>query len=534
MKDSGTVATINGNGLKNHLTGTSLADLIMAYGDDDTVGAGSGNDTVWGGDGNDLVQGNDGADRLYGEAGNDTLKGDGGNDWLDGGLGADSMAGGVGDDTYVVDSAADRVVEGAGAGTDTVRTALGSYTLGANLENLVYTGIGSFAGTGNSLANDITGGIGADTLSGGNGAADTLRGGGGADLLLGSFTSGPDGSVLIGGAGSDVYRLQDAGVSANWHDKVVEQAGEGTDIVVLTGSFFDTGRDLSAEQLLTGELFLPEFTDLGAVRGVGQPLFANVENLRVEMSSQAGSTNAYFVAGNALGNIIVGANLAGSSQVIAAGAGNDTVYGGAGRDALYGQDGNDLLRAGANADALSGGAGQDTLLGEAGNDQLWGGAGDDAVQGGDGDDIVLGQQGNDRLQGGAGSDKLNGFSGNDTMTGGGGADYFHFNIGDGGSQDAITDFERGTDRLVIKGFDATPADAAPQLMLAEAAQAFGVWQSFGDAGLKVFADLDGDAVADVAIAVGFAAGSVAGTLAPGDFELSASATDYRLDDGVWF
>ena len=51
------------------------------------------------------------------------------------------------------------MTEAAGAGTDTVQTALASYTLGAaNVENLTFTGSGNFAGTGNALDNVITGG----------------------------------------------------------------------------------------------------------------------------------------------------------------------------------------------------------------------------------------------------------------------------------------------------------------------------------------------------------------------------------------
>ena len=74
------------------------------------------------------------------------------------------------------------VTETAGEGTDTVNTDLASYTLGANVENLNYTGAGNFAGTGNALANVIIGGAGNDTLDdGGVGGADTMNGGAGND-----------------------------------------------------------------------------------------------------------------------------------------------------------------------------------------------------------------------------------------------------------------------------------------------------------------------------------------------------------------
>src|SRR3981081_2729141 len=69
-----------------------------------------------------------------GNALNNVITGGAGNDTLDGGTGADSMIGGAGNDPYIVDNAGDVVTENAGGGTDTVKTNLSSYTLGANLE----------------------------------------------------------------------------------------------------------------------------------------------------------------------------------------------------------------------------------------------------------------------------------------------------------------------------------------------------------------------------------------------------------------
>ncbi|MEI6160241.1 MAG: alkaline phosphatase D family protein, partial [Roseococcus sp.] len=140
--------------------------------------------------GADSLVGTFGNDTLQGQAGNDTLVAGAGNDMLDGGRGNDSMVGGAGNDTYIVDSLTDMVVEASGEGTDTVLTTVGTYTLGANLENLTYTGAGKLNGTGNAENNIISGGAGADTLSGGLGN-DTLVGGGGNDRM-------------DGGAGSDV------------------------------------------------------------------------------------------------------------------------------------------------------------------------------------------------------------------------------------------------------------------------------------------------------------------------------------------
>src|SRR4029450_4382387 len=107
-----------------------------------------------------------GNDRLYGAAGNDTLLGGDGNDSLKGGTGADGMTGGAGNDAYYVDNVGDVVTEIAGGGIDTVRTTLSSYALGSEVDRVMFTGSGDFVGTGNALANVLTGGAGNDTLSG--------------------------------------------------------------------------------------------------------------------------------------------------------------------------------------------------------------------------------------------------------------------------------------------------------------------------------------------------------------------------------
>ena len=130
------------------------------------------------------LTGGSGNDSLSGLGGNDTLVGNGGNDTLNGGTGTDTMSGGEGDDTYVVNATTDVVTEQADQGTDTVNASV-TYTLSANVENLVLTGTGNINGTGNTLNNTLTGNPGNNTLSGGNGD-DILVGGAGRDTLTGS------------------------------------------------------------------------------------------------------------------------------------------------------------------------------------------------------------------------------------------------------------------------------------------------------------------------------------------------------------
>ncbi|MGO7216250.1 hypothetical protein ACCS75_35045, partial [Rhizobium ruizarguesonis] len=73
----------------------------------------------------------------------------------------------------------------------------------ANVESLLYTGSGSFTGTGNALVNTIIGGAGNDLLDGGAGN-DTLDGGGGNDIYV--VDSAGDVIKEAVGAGTDEIR----------------------------------------------------------------------------------------------------------------------------------------------------------------------------------------------------------------------------------------------------------------------------------------------------------------------------------------
>lgn len=103
------------------------------------------------------------------------------NNMLTGNTGSNTLFGSAGNDTYVVDGS-DTVVENPGEGTDTIRSSA-SYTLPANVENLILTGSGNTDATGNSQDNAITGNSGGNTLDGGAGN-DTLTGGAGNDIFL--------------------------------------------------------------------------------------------------------------------------------------------------------------------------------------------------------------------------------------------------------------------------------------------------------------------------------------------------------------
>src|SRR5215213_5085214 len=160
--------------------------------------------------GNDTVTGTSGHDLLVGGGGNDTLIGLAGRDVLNGGPGADALQGGADNDLYIYVDAADTVVEQAGAGNDTVWTREVSFTLPANVENLLLIeGTAARDGIGNELDNVITGNSAHNGLVGNDGN-DTLIGGGGADDMFGGF-------------GNDTYYVDNAS------DLVGEPFGGGFD-----------------------------------------------------------------------------------------------------------------------------------------------------------------------------------------------------------------------------------------------------------------------------------------------------------------
>ncbi|UFN50536.1 M10 family metallopeptidase C-terminal domain-containing protein [Roseomonas sp. OT10] len=300
--------TLFGAGGNDTLDGGDGDDRIDGGPGDDSLLGGDGQDSVTGGDGTDTLLGGGGADALDGGAGNDLIQGGAGDDLLDGGTGADTLRGGAGDDVFVIDAPGDVVVELAGEGNDTAVSSV-TYTLPAQVENLVLTGSGRTDGTGNGLANILLGSERDNSLSGGAGS-DTLQGGAGKDTLDG----GTGADVMAGGAGDDLYRVDHAG------DYVHEDAGGGRDTVQSSVTF-----------ALPAQVEVLVLTGSAAISGYG-------------------GSGADSITGNAAANRIEGAG------------GNDTLVGGAGNDTLSGEAGNDVLTGGTGTDLLSGGAGSDRFV----------------------------------------------------------------------------------------------------------------------------------------------------------------------------
>jgi serralysin len=330
----------------------------------------------------------DGDFRGTGNALANNLFGSLGNDVLDGRAGADSMQGDRGNDTYIVDNAGDAVVEGVNAGTDLVKTTLASYTLGANVEKLTYTGIANFSGVGNALANALAGGSAHDTLDGGAGV-DTLSGGLGNDTYI---VDNVGDSVVEGvNAGTDLVRttLAHYTLGANVENLTFSGGGNHTGIgnALANTMYGNSGNDVlngrdGADMMAggagndtyhvntSGDLVIEKAgagTDT-VIAATSHTLAANVENLTLSATTSFGVMR---LTGNALDNVIVGSRT------------NDRLDGGQGIDVLTGDAPSGTSPFDPGAGLPSGSASNDTFvfhLGEANGDivmDFWG-AGDTA------------------------------------------------------------------------------------------------------------------------------------------------------------
>jgi Ca2+-binding RTX toxin-like protein len=370
-----------------------------------------GDDIIHGTELPDIIYAQGGNDIIYAKGGNDELNGEAGDDYLDGGTGADKMLGGKDNDLYIVDNAGDVVTENAAEGIDKVESTV-SFTLGANVEDLLLKGTAAIDGTGNNAHNAIVGndannslyGAGGNDYLSGAGGNDFLDGGDGNDQIYGGTgddiiygRAGAD--EMYGGSGNDQYLVDNAA------DVVTEKAAEGTDTVVTATVSYTLG--------------------------------ANVENLTLSDSADIDGT------GNELNNYILG---------------------NAGKNFLKGEGGEDKINGRGGDDSILGGDGNDTLLGDAGNDFLDGGKGNDTLYGNDDNDTLFGSGGDDLLIGGNGNDVLAGGgdifpAGNNTLWGGAGADAFRFYFAPTGI-DTIKDLNKseGDTIQIHPSFGATSLD----------------------------------------------------------------------------
>ena len=172
----------------------------------------------------------------------------GGADTFDGrgGTVAGTVFGGSGDDTYIISDSTIDLVELTGEGTDLVKSKV-SFELAANFENLNLIGAQDINGSGNELANILTGNSGDNRLFGAVGN-DTLQGGAGDDYLDGG--TGDD--ILVGGFGDDRIKGRannDNLQGLNGDDVLI---GNGGIDLILGGNGDDTLRGGGGNDTLRG------------------------------------------------------------------------------------------------------------------------------------------------------------------------------------------------------------------------------------------------------------------------------------------
>lgn len=520
-----------GNALDNVITGTSGNNTLTGNDGNDTLNGNGGVDTLVGGNGNDIYYvdgsdtvteltgggtdevrstitytlgnfvenlvllgssaingtGNSLANVITGNSAANSLTGNDGNDTLDGGAGNDTLIGGLGDDTYVVDSASDTVTEVSGQGTDIVRSSAATYTLAANVENLVLIGSSAISGTGNSAANVLTGNSAANTLDG-LGGADTMLGGLGNDTYVVdtasdvvtelanegidtirtalTYTLGANienlvltGSSTVNGTGNGLNNT----ITGNSADNTLN-GGVGDDILigggggdVLNGG---DGFDIASYETSTAALWIDtrEPTSEWWFGDAGWDTFLSIEAFRLSAYDDSVTINIdNFTVYGGDGNDYI--STWGLNVVSYGEGGNDTLYGDVGQDRLHGGTGDDELHGDAGDDQLFGDDGNDNLHGDAGHDVVYGGVGQDSVFGGDGDDILFGENDDDDLEGEAGNDIIYGGAGADWLRGGEGNDVLY-----GGAGDDVMDGTQGADAYfggdgsdMVTYYDATTA-----------------------------------------------------------------------------
>lgn len=281
-----------------------------------------------------------------GSSSNDTVIGTNNNDTLDGGLGADTLQGGLGDDTYLVDNGNDMVVENSNEGTDTIKSSV-SYTLPANVENLVLLGSANINGTGNALNNLIVGNAGNNILSGGGGQ-DTLQGGWGND------------TYLIDDNNSLIEEDANGGIDTV-NSSVSYTLTTNIENLVLTGTAHLTGTGNNANNDITGNAGNNTLTGgLGrdTLRGgLGNDTYIisadDVSDVIIELANE-GMDIIESYSSYALGDNLENLTLLGTSHIN--GAGNSLA------NTIIGNEGNNVLQGGAGNDTLIGGAGNDVYV----------------------------------------------------------------------------------------------------------------------------------------------------------------------------
>jgi Ca2+-binding RTX toxin-like protein len=366
-----------GNTLSNSITGNDGNNVLNGGSSIDVMNGGAGNDTYIVDVLGDVIveAANDGTDTvstsitysldalanvenltLTGNAnrngtGNmldNVITGNIGNNTLNAGTaGTDNLIGDTGNDIYVVNHAGVTVIEGVGAGIDTVQASV-TTTLSDNVENLTLTGAAAINGTGNAGNNVIVGNGSENTLNAGNAGSDSLRGGLGNDTYIVDHAGV---TVVETGVGTDTV---ESSVSFTLGANVEDLTLTGTDTINGTGNTgantiigndsantINSGGGAGVDTLIGGggnDTYIVSNTDTTVVEDVGGG------------NDTVQSSTSFSLAGTEIENLTL------------TGTGNNTATGSTGANVIFGNTGANTITGGADADTLTGGAGKDTFV----------------------------------------------------------------------------------------------------------------------------------------------------------------------------
>ncbi|MDY7003579.1 MAG: calcium-binding protein [Cyanobacteriota bacterium] len=393
---------------QNFISANRQDDLVVAFGDRDTIYGGKNNDTLY--SLGDQV-------RLSGDAGSDTIVQ----------LNQETVGTPV-NSTAIALTAIERSTLLGGEGADSIQGAVGSFGDG---RNSLDGGAGNDTIRGQASRDTLVGGAGNDSIITGlleenednfnpNGIAVTvpgfsgqnrLDGGAGNDTLVSGFLT----DTMIGGLGNDCL----SGIFSR------VDGGEGSDTIDATNISTDASGGASIEVTLIGSS--------------GNDILLGSTNAGVTNFFNGGTGNDFIQFGG------TGDQLIGNTQ------GNDTV--------IAFQDGGTvpsfLIEDTQGSNTLSGGDGADTLITGAGDDSIVGGTANDSegdsISAGAGDDVIFGRGGRDTIVGGAGDDYIApGLATGDSLIGGQGNDSFaYFSISEDSKTTVIVDFDPADDRIIL-------------------------------------------------------------------------------------
>ena len=464
---------------------------------------------------NQVLSGND---TIIGSSGNDSIVYSKGKDYIDAGSGVDTINFGEVSKVVNVNLTSEKYT------VDSISSTI------KNVENVIG---GSAADTiiGNSSNNVIHGGQGSDTINGaagndtiyGDSGNNTLNGGDGNDIIVVAVTRYHDNAVN-GGNGTDTVKFissttgldinLDMGqavelndkypdfiftlaevenvIGTSFNDKIVGDSGNNVINGGAGNDSIDGGAGLDMADYSTSYKAVNVNLVSGVVTGYGADKLSNIEGV-------IGSNFNDIIKGNSANNTIKSGN---GADIIFADAGNDFIDGGSGVDTLNlstvssgmsidlslttsqntGGSGTDKI---ISIENLVGSKFVDKLLGNASANYIEAGAGNDSINGANGNDSIVGGLGADRMTGGHGIDKFIFKSSSDSLT---------------KSQDTITDFVSGIDKIVFNEIDANTTIAGNQdfSLISSSANFSGAGQiKFSNGVLS--GDTNGDGAADFGI-----------------------------------